>query len=259
VVRLHVHPDKVGHEYRVVRSNALSLAVELWQENEKLGTNESSRTEEYTQTVRVLGLVGGTATKLRVHYERYALDEKPTVGDARSTRFLEGKTFVVDANDGKPTFTREDGKPVSEEEQKELARLHADVGEPDALVTALGEGAMGVGASGKITDKLLSALLGTGAGKLQDGTISLTGVRADNGRQLADIDFDATTKTEEENGLEITSRLKGHAAVALEPAEVVSVTYAGSMDAGGRTRNERGFVDLHGAGSTKDSRAISAP
>ena len=36
----------------------MKLAVEFWQDGRKLGSNDSTRVEEYTRTVEVLGLVG---------------------------------------------------------------------------------------------------------------------------------------------------------------------------------------------------------
>jgi hypothetical protein len=256
-VRLRPFPSKIGGQFREERTNAFSLTVEFWQDDRKFGSNESLRSEEYARTSRVLGLVGGTPAKLRVTYDKFRLDETPATGAPRHLTSLEGKSFLVDATDGKARFSREDGKPVSEDDEKELRRLHLRAGESDPVVAAFGERPMKVGASGKMNKVLLSALLGAGAGELQDGSFTLTASRVENGRELALFDCRATTTTEESGGLEVTSQLEIHAMIAVEPAETLSVVIKGTLEATGKGKNPRGFIDLKGSGWMKEQRTFA--
>src|SRR5258706_542328 len=106
----------VGEKRKTVRKSELTLGVEFWQESEKLGTQDSARSEEYERTSEVLGLVGGVPAKEKVHYDRYHLHEasagKPTVDDSA----VEGKSYVLDATDGTLRAEGEGGKAVSRPE-----------------------------------------------------------------------------------------------------------------------------------------------
>jgi hypothetical protein len=260
LVRLRPVPAKVGGQFREERTSAFSLAVEFWQDDRKVGSNESYRSEEYVRRSQVLALVGGAPAKLRVTYDKFRLDETPATGAPRHLTSLEAKSFVVDAADGQLKVSRDDGKavsPVSPEDEKELKRLHPRAGEADPVVAALGERPMKVGASGKMNKVLLSALLDAGAGDLQDGSFTLTASRVENGREVALFDCRATTTTEESGGLEVTSHLEIQAMIAVEPAQTLSVVIKSTLEATGKARNPRGYIDLKGSGWTKEQRSYA--
>lgn len=257
VVRLRTLPWRMGQRFREERTSAFSLTVEFWQDDKKFGGNESYRSEEYARTSEVLGLVGGAPAKLRVTYDEFRLDETPSAGAPRHLTSLQGRSFVVDATDGEAKLSGEDGKALADEDGKELRRLHPSAGQADPVVAALGERPMKVGASGRMNKALLSALLGTGAGELQDGSFVLTASRVENGREVALFDCRATTLTEESGGLQVVSHLEIHAVVAVEPAETLAVTIKSALEAAGTARNARGLIDLRGSGWLKEQRSFA--
>ena len=60
--------------------------------------------------------------------------------------------------------------------------------------------------------------------------------------------------TKEESGVEITWHLEGNAKVAVAPARTLSTSVKASLDAAGRTRRERAWITMAGAGRMKDER-----
>ena len=256
LVRLRPRPARVGERFREERTNSFSLTVEFWQDDRKIGANDSTRSEEYSRTGQVLGIIGGAPAKVRVTYDKFRLDETPATGSPRHVTFLEGKTYVLDAPDGKLALSREGGKPAPEDEAKEVTRLHPQAGAVDPVVAALGERPMKVGASGRMNKPLLSALIGAGAGDLQEGSFTLSASRVENGREVAVFDCRATTKTDESGGgLEVTSELEIHAVIAVDPAQTLSVSIKGALEATGKGKNLQGYIDFKGSGWLKEQRS----
>jgi hypothetical protein len=259
LVQLVQAPTSVGQKTQAVRSSSLALSVEFWQDGQKLGTNDSARTEEYTRESEVLGLVGNAAAKARVHYDHYALSElkagQPPVHD----QALTGHSYILDATDGKLVVAHEDGKPVLPIEEEALSHLHADLGQEDALVVALGTAPIARGTSVPMTDKLFRAVVSVGAdtGQFKSGSYMLVATRKEQGRDAGVFQWSAEMHSEEQNGLTLNWHLKGQAVVALSPAVTLSTELAGTVDATGRTKQNGGSVDLAGAGTVKDSRRIS--
>jgi len=239
-----------------------SLRSEVLERGLHLGLVElealGQRGRERVAHLLVLGLVGGAPAKMRVTYDKFRVDETPSAGAPRHLTSLQGQSFVVDATDDRKLgISREDGKPVPEADENELKRLHPAAGRGDPIVAALGDRPMKVGASGRMNKALLSALLGTGAGELQDGSFTLTASRVENGREVALFDCRATTTTEESGGLEVTSHLEIHATIAVEPAETLAVAIKGTLEATGKAKNPRGFIDLKGSGWMKEERSFA--
>jgi hypothetical protein len=235
----------------------MKLAVEFWQDGRKLGSNDSTRVEEYTRTVEVLGLVGAAPAKIRARYEQYHLKEthpdKPTVDQSP----LSGRVYLLNAVEGAIEVLGDHGKPVTPAEQDTLKKLHGDLGQDDPLVTELGPRPIPVGKSVPMREGLFRALVSTGNSEFKSGTVVLSGTRSEDGRPVAIFDWSAEMSSSEENGLEITWHLKGQAIVGLSPAVTLRATVDAALDVSGHTVQNGAPVDLAGDGSFKDELTVT--
>lgn len=251
-VRLERRPSVIGEKLHVIRSSSLTLGVEFWQESEKLGENDSVRKESYDRTARVEGLVGAAPAKVEVHYDHYHSQENSPGKPAVDSSLLEGKTYALDATDGKVHVTAPSGKPVTREESDELVKLHADLGKDDPLVATIGDAPLSVGEPLPMGRELLRALVTSESGELKSGRIWLEAVRPVDGRDAAIFKWTADTHSQGENGLEITWHMHGTATVRLSPAATISTVLEGSLDVGGETYQRGARVTMAGAGAIKD-------
>lgn len=256
-VRLSPQRSTVGEKLRSTRESSLQMSVEFWREGEKLGANDSSRKEEYTRTVEVLGLLGAVPAKVRVHYERYHLEEVHPDKPARDEKQLEGKTYVLDATEGKLVLTTADGKKPPAEEVSTLETLHGDLGDEDPIVSALGPAPIPVGEQRPMKDKLFRAFLSSTSGEYKAGACTLTGTRSEAGRDVAVFEWLAELHTQEDNGLEVTWRLEGEALVAIAPAATVKSSIKAALELSGHTKQNGQVIQLIGAGSMKDERRVT--
>ena len=109
-VRFDRRPAAIGEKLHVVRATELKLSVEFWQEGEKLGTNDSVRRESFDRTLDVLGLLGGAPSKVSARYDKYRREEIAADKPPVDTSDLQGKTYVLDATDGKLSVRGDGGK-----------------------------------------------------------------------------------------------------------------------------------------------------
>lgn len=250
-VSLRVGPTQVGARFKEVRKSALGLSVEFWQEDEKSGTSELSRNEEYARTTEVLGLVGGSPAKIRVHYERYRLNEARLGQPARQDAHLEGQTYILDAMEGSLTPSTADGKPVVGEERDSLAKLHVGLGAEDPVVTVIAKRPLQLGVAVRMTQDLAQRLSGNG-GDLKDGTFTFVGTSDEAGQRVAQIEWSADMHTEEEGALEIDWHLKGHLNITTDSGRIRSSSVTGALDASGEKREAGKKTKMAGSGSVKD-------
>jgi hypothetical protein len=237
----------------------MKLAVEFWQDGEKIGANESTRSEEYTRAATVLALVGRAPAKIRVRYEQYHLDEVHPDKAPIDQSNLAGRTYVVDVTLGAIQVQSDHGPQVTSEEKDTLEKLHGDLGQEDPIVVALGPRAIPIGRPLQMSEPLFLALVNSGNGEFKAGTIVLSQVRPEGGKNTAIFDWSAEMKTQEDNGLEITWHLKGQAIVGVAPALTLRTTVDGVLDVTGHTLQHGAKVDIVGDGSFKDERIISPP
>lgn len=233
------------------------MSVEFWQEGEKFGTQESSRSEEYSRQDEVLALVGGTPAQERTRYERYRFKEAKPNEPAREDDSLEGQTYVVDCRERETKATTPEGKPVAPEVLQRLEHAHAELGVEDKIVADLKDKAIAVGAHASMREALFRALVTTVQGDFKSGTVTLSGTRVENGREAAVFDWSAEMHTEEETGMETTWHIKGQFVVGIAPAMTLSAKWSGDVDVGGHTRRDGKRVDLEGSGSMSDDRSVT--
>jgi hypothetical protein len=223
-----------------------------------MGGNDSVRSEEYARETEVLGLIGGAPAKVRVRYDAYHRVETHPGQPNVDTSILAGRTYVIDATDSIQVKS-DSGKAVTSEEDDTLKKLHGDLAQEDPIVTALGASAIPVEKTVQLRKVLFQALVSSSTGEFKSGTLVLSSVQKEGGRDVAVFDWTGDMKTEEENGLEITWHLKGRATIAIAPAMTLHTTIEGALDVGGNTRQNGARVDLQGAGTFQDERVITPP
>ncbi len=251
-------PAAIGSKFRDVRKSTLKLSVEFWQGNDNLGSNDSSRAEDYSRTFEVAGLVGGDPAKGTLHYDHYHLSEIRAEQPPHTDSSVEGKTYLLDITSGKLVVAAPDGKPVPPDERETIERLHADFGQDDPVVAALGTLPIPVGKYGPLREPLFRALSGMGSqGAFKNGNVVISGVKKEAGQDAAVIDWTAEMTTDQDNGLTISWHLKGTTVVGLEPARTLSMTMSGDLDATGQTKKDGARVQLAGAGTVTDDRTIT--
>jgi hypothetical protein len=256
-VRLDRRPSAIGEKRRIVKTSFMKLSVEFWQENEKLATNESVRNESYDRTLDVLGLVGGVPSKGSVHYEKYRREELTAEKPPVDTAELQGKTYLLDATEGKLSIHGDKGKDVPKAEADELRRLHGDLGKDDPVVGVIGDAPITLGQPLSMRKELLRALMTAESGELDSGRIWLEEIQSREGRDVAIFKWTADTHSREQNGLEVKWHMSGEAQVALSPAVTLSASLKGSLDVSGETTQRGGRVNLAGAGSISDESTLT--
>jgi hypothetical protein len=255
-VKLDVRPARIGEKSKSTRKTTLSLSVEFWSGNDKMGANETARLDEYDRTVEVLGLVGSAPAKVKAHYDSYHHKETRPGAQDVDTSILGGKTYLLDATDSL-TVKTEAGKDVGAEENDALKQLHADLGEEDSIVAALGTPPIPIQKTVNLRKALFEALIGSSKGELKSGTITCTGIEKEGGRDAAAFEWSADMKAEEQNGLEIMWHLKGKALVGISPAKTLRTTAEAALDVSGKTQQNGTRVDLQGAGNFHDEHVIT--
>ena len=233
------------------------MSIEFWQEGEKLGTNESTRKESFDRTLVVQGLVGGAPAKGSVHYDKYRWEENVPGKPAVDSSLLQGKTYALDAADGKLQVSSDGGKAVSPEEAAQLRKLHTDLGKDDPIVATIGDATLTVGQPLAMGRDLLRAVLTSESGTLKAGRIWLEDVRPIDGRDTMVLKWTADTQSEGENGLQITWHVSGTALVGISPAMTLSMSTKGSLDVSGETTQRGARVTLAGAGSMEDESKVA--
>jgi hypothetical protein len=256
-VRLDRRPATIGETHHATRASELSLSVEFWQEGEKLGTTDSTRKESYDRTLRVEGLVGGTPAKASVRYHKYTWQETASGKAPIDSSVLQGKTYALDATEGKLQISDAGGKAVSSEEAAQLRKLHTDLGKDDPVVAAIGDATLTVGQPLTMGRELLRALLTSESGKLKAGRIWFEEIRSVGGRDAIVLKWTADTQSEGENGLQITWHVNGTAVVAISPAMTLEMSIKGALDVSGETTQRGARVTLAGAGSMSDESTLS--
>jgi hypothetical protein len=256
-VRLDRRPATVGEKRHATRTSELSLSVEFWQEGEKLGTSDSTRKESYDRTLVVQGLVGGTPARVSAHYDAYTWHEDASGKPAIDSTVLQGKTYALDATDGKLQIAGADGKAVSSEESAQLRKLHADLGKDDPIVSVIGDTPIAVGQPLSMGRELLRAVLTSESGQLKAGRIWFEEVRSVEGRDAIVLKWTADTQSEGENGLQITWHVNGTAVVAISPAMTLRMSIKGALDVGGETTQHGARVTLAGAGRMEDDSTVA--
>lgn len=256
-IRLQVLPAHVGDKIRETRSTEMKLSAEFWQDGEKLGTQESLRSEDYAREAEVLALVGGVPGKVKVHYERYHFKEAKPDAAAHEDSSIEGKSYIVDGRDRETKATSTDGKPVTPEEMERLERVHADLAVDDKILAELRDKNIPVGSHSAMRESLFRALVTTVQGEFKSGSITLIGTRVENGKEAAAFDWSAEMHTEEESGMETTWHIKGECVVDIAPAVVVRATMKADVDAGGQTRRNGARIDIAGSGTMRDERTYT--
>jgi hypothetical protein len=250
-------PVRIGDKTRDTRKSTMKLAVEFWQEGQKLGSNDSVRLEEYTRTVEVLGIVGGAPAKVRARYEQYHLTETHPDKPPVDVSTLTGRTYVLSASEKVIAVQDEHGKPAAPAEDDTLKKLHVELGHEDPIVTALGPGSIPIGKSIALRESLFRAFVGTGNGEFKSGNATLSGAGSENGRQTAIFDWTAEMSSSEENGLEITWHLKGQAVLTTSPAMTIRATVEAALDVGGHSVQNGALVNMQGDGVFKDERTVT--
>jgi hypothetical protein len=256
-VRLQTMPWRVGDKARVTRKTEMKLSVEFWQEGEKFGAQESLRSEEYAREAEVLGLIGGTPAKQRVHYERYRFKEAKPDAPPREDNSLEGQSYVVDATDRELKATFADGKALAPEEFERVSQVHADLGVEDKVIADLKDQPIAVGAHATMRQALFQALVTTVQGDFKEGKITLSETRMENGRQTAVFDWTAEMETHEQNEMVTTWHIKGQVVLGVSPARTLRTTMSADVDVGGHTRKDGRKIDFEGSGSMHDERTLT--
>jgi hypothetical protein len=256
-VRIQALPARIGDKTRVARKTEMKLSVEYWQGGERYGTQESHRFEEYAREAENLRLVGGIPAKQRVRYERYRLKEAKPNEPPREDNSLEGQSYVVDATERELNATSADGKRLAPEEFDRLTPLHGELGIEDKIVADLKDKTIAVGAHASMREALFRALVTTVQGDFKNGTITLSGTRTENGRQVAVFDWTAEMETHEQNEMVTTWHIKGQVVLGVSPGMMLKATMSADVDVGGQTRKNGARIDMQGSGSMHDERTFT--
>ena len=191
-------------------------------------TMETSERE--TKSEELLAVNGDAATKLKVVFaektERVQEGQKP---ETKRASPVAGKTYVVEAKEGKISVTDENGKSVSPVEAAILQKSYKYLGKPDPLSTLMPSHPIRVGDK---VDELADALrqsIGKSAGDMAVGrvAVTLTDVHDDEGIFAVSMEL-----SKAEGPMKFVIEQKGIMRVRRADSLLASVSLAGPVGVG---------------------------
>ncbi len=123
---------EVGTERTVEKSTTTKVRT-LYQGRDVVIGNETSE----TTSEKVLAVEEGAIHKLRVTYDSASRVRTMGGSDQKAPSVIAGKTYIVERDGSKVIVTDKDGKPVSDDESKEVAKDYSGIGKADPLLGAV--------------------------------------------------------------------------------------------------------------------------
>lgn len=131
-VTLQIKAPAVGAKRKVEESNVLTMQI-------KMGPKDMSIVEKETvrQIEEVLAVTGNLVTKMKVTYEENSEESTEGTKTKKKPDTLAGKTFIVEAVQGKVNVTTGEGKPVMGPAKLTLLKKFKNFGQQDKIEAAL--------------------------------------------------------------------------------------------------------------------------
>jgi hypothetical protein len=189
---------------------------------------ESIQTEKRQETI--LALSGDAPTKIQVKVTEQTNVMKQGGKDQKMPAPLAGKTYIVEAKDGKTVVTTDKGKPAPKIEADQLAKSYSTLGKPDAFASALPDRPL---KAGDKVDELAKAIEDEMKHTQDNASISNVSVtfreaRSDDG--IFDVQFTMNTT---EQGMTMKMDLKGEVHIRTTDGMRTSQKFAGPVIIGG--------------------------
>jgi hypothetical protein len=209
----HVHRERVENRSQ---STVTSLDGKVLGQQSIVEIESSERKE----TVMTVG-DDGAVTKESVMYTQASME-----GSGGTKKLpIEGKSYVVEAKDGKTTVTDANGDAVSDDEAKLVSADFKDLGHVDPMVRGLPDGPIAIGSS--LDDVVKAILADDKEGKLQSATLKLTSAGDFQGTPSATV---AITMTGKLFGGDAMTTLTGTATLRLSDGNAIVSDADGPLD-----------------------------
>lgn len=131
-VTLQIKAPAVGAKRKVEESNEMTMQL-------KMGPKDLSIVEKETvrRVEEVLAVTGNLVTKMKVTYEENSKESTEGTKTKKKPDTLAGKTFIVEAVQGKVNVTTGEGKPVMGPAKLTLLKEFKQFGQQDKVEAAL--------------------------------------------------------------------------------------------------------------------------
>lgn len=214
----------VGAKWSEEKVQVMTLKI-----NEKGGVTELVREGTEKKQVEVLALTGNVVTKAKVAYD---IVEKQTVGGKiqEMPSPVTGKTYVLDASNGKLAITTDAGAKPSADEIVAIEKDEDNFGKPDRMQALLDGKTFKKGETVDFPADQIKGVMGDAGGRTVT-KMSLTYT----GNEGTDPAFDwVVAFVQEDRGMKIVSEATGKVVVDVASGELLSMTVEGPIEMTGK-------------------------
>ncbi|MDB4992855.1 MAG: hypothetical protein JWM74_287 [Myxococcaceae bacterium] len=217
-------PLRVGDKFEEQTSNAYTMTMRIGSVGASPQVTSIENTERETKQVEVLAVAKDAITKLRVNYT-----EKSTIvgmggTNAPSPAPIAGKTYVVEAKDGKTTVLSDHASAPPSAEVAAVLKDHRRLGKPDAIALRMPERPLHIG---EVVPELAQAV----SEELGEDNMKPAAVRVMLRERKGDAGvFELTlTLTRDEGMMSFSVTLSGQMTLRTSDAQMTSVDLTGPL------------------------------
>jgi hypothetical protein len=239
---------------------SMSMRIDVDPGNGKPQKTEMSMAESTKQSQELLAVSGDAPTKVKVTFT--SIDAKMVEGGKENRRPtpLAGKTYVVEAKDGKIDVKDDKGKAVAAAETKEVSKHFKSLGKPDPVAAALPTTPLRPGEKVEALSRSLESYMQQDESglKVSDVTVTFREKLGDDGV------FDLTLKMGKEEGpMSMTMDLKGEMRISTTTGEPRKMELKGPITIGstggtGGKGDPKSKMKMDGSGSMAMSMAVKS-
>ena len=191
-VRISKSAPPPGTTITYTMASELNFNIQLTM-GENKQTKKIAQTERKKKKVLVIASQGQEITKARMTYVE-AVTSEMEGGKAKPPNRspIVGKTYVVEAIDGRVVVKNEQGLDPPKEEVKLVLEDNKDFGKPDKLLHLIPDGPIRTGQRIELSSKLAKEILGTGAKsdvQVTRADLTLRKIEKVNGMEAAVFDL----------------------------------------------------------------------
>ncbi|GAC1355375.1 MAG: hypothetical protein NVSMB47_08830 [Polyangiales bacterium] len=214
----------------------------------KTVSTKMDSTQSETRDEEILAVAGDAITKLKVTYASLDSSMNDGTKDTKTPDPRAGKTYVVDAKDGKVEILGEDGKPTVPVEATMVEKDYHRLGKPDPIAAALPARTLKAGESvPELADAIKAMLKESGGGKEMDvSDVSATFKEKSGDEGVFDI---GVTLGKTEGPMKMSMPLKGELHVRTTDGQMASMKLAGPVSVTTNDSDPKNKVKITGKGN----------
>lgn len=211
----------------------------------KAQKSEMAMAESVHKTEEVMAVNGDAVTKVKVKYESYDTKATEAGKEKKKSSPLAGKTYLVEAKDGKIEVRDEKGKFVPAVEGNDVEKQYHTLGKPDPMGAAMPKTPLKPGDRADSIAKAIQEQMKAGSDgmNVSDITVTLREIKGDVGV------FDVALKLSKEEGpMSMSMDMKGETDIVAATGEPMLLDIKGPITIGAKP-DAKSKMKMDGSGS----------